>query len=89
MFSETNISASSQNVKQPSEEQKLIFLGRSCVKYHTGDDCVRGHDEKTGNNLLVCRVHCSKDGCNGGDKPLIPPLYYLVLLICSFDTFMR
>ena len=47
---------------------------------YTGDECEIGNDEKTGKSLLVCRVHCSNDGCNSGNKLLIPLLFYLILL---------
>lgn len=68
----------------PSDQQ-LTFLGRSCVKYHTGDDCSVGSDERNGNNLLVCRYHCSMDGCNrgNGQERMASLFCYALLTIMS------
>merc|ERR1712008_287346 len=80
LIKNTSNSASTKDI-QNTPDQKLLFLARSCVHTYTGDDCDIGKDEKTGKSLLVCRVHCSNDGCNSGDKLLIPLLFYLILLI--------
>ena len=82
-------SVPSKDVHKPSTERKLIYLARSCVKFQIGDDCVPGNDEKTGKPKLICSAYCSKDGCNGGDKILIPPLLCQILLIFSFHIFTR
>ena len=59
------------------------------ISYSLVYNYVNRKDENRGCKLKVCRVHNSKDGCNGGDKLSIPSLYYLIMLIFSLDTFMR
>jgi hypothetical protein len=49
---------------QVSSKQTLTFMARTCVQNNTGDECVKGKDQDDGATLLVCRVHCSEDGCN-------------------------
>ena len=61
--------------------QRLSFIGRTCVQHFTGDECDRGRDEQTGQAILVCRHHCSTDGCNAGQIPLGSVLTLLSLIM--------
>ena len=52
--------------KQP--DQQLTYIGRTCVQYFTGNECDHGRDTKTGQAIVVCRHHCSTDGCNASSN---------------------
>ena len=52
--------------RQPA--QRLTYIGRTCVQHFTGNECDHGRDTKTGQAIVVCRHHCSTDGCNSGSN---------------------
>ena len=70
---------------QSKHDFELTFMARSCVENHTGDECSTGYDEEKGYNLLVCRVHCSSDGCNSANDKNVP--VFTSFLILSYVLF--